>query len=320
LISDTTEISIDEFYQNFNSLYNNQKSYLVVFNTIKTSITFYEKLKKESKFDQMARNGKFFYLSTGIVPVERSRRIRIIKNLLDKKLKILIVSTQLVEAGVDIDLNVVIRDIGPIDSVIQIAGRCNRGMGSNRGKVFIVHLTDGNTGYAKHVYGAKHYAVSIELLNGKSMQENQFFDLINRYFAIVKKSVNLQISEDIWEAVKKFRFYTGQVSPKSVSDFRLIKEKYDYVDVFVESDEDAKVVFKEYRNRVICEKNLNKRQEAFLEIRNQFKGQIISVPKQLTVGLNEVTKGLLYLENEKLNTYYSKDTGFIRIEPDSFIF
>jgi len=55
-------------------------------------------------------------------------------------------------------------------------------------------------------------------------------------------------------------------------------------------------------------------------MRNRFKSFIISVPKHLTGGLKEVGKNMLYIDTEKLDIYYSKDTGFIRVEPDSFIF
>jgi len=230
LVSDTTELSVDEFFQNFKYLYAQRKSYLIVFNTIKSSIAFFEKVKSDDKFQTLVTDGNLFYLSTGVVPADRSRRIKIIRDLLYNNKKILIISTQLVEAGIDIDLDEVIRDIGPIDSVIQVAGRCNRGMGGTKGRVSVVHLTDGNYGYAKYVYGTTHYHFALKLLAGKTFQENRFFEMINNYFNMVKNSVNHEISEKIWEAVKNYRFYMDQGSIKCISDFRLIKEKDDYVD------------------------------------------------------------------------------------------
>jgi len=48
---------------------------------------------------------------------------------------VLFVSTQLVEAGVDVSFDEVIRDFAPMDSLVQAAGRCNRSYGRNRGRV-----------------------------------------------------------------------------------------------------------------------------------------------------------------------------------------
>jgi CRISPR-associated endonuclease/helicase Cas3 len=68
---------------------------------------------------------KICYLSTNVLPKERRKRIEDIKSSLEKGKKIIVISTQLIEAGVDIDCECVYRDIGPLDSIIQVAGRCN---------------------------------------------------------------------------------------------------------------------------------------------------------------------------------------------------
>jgi CRISPR-associated endonuclease/helicase Cas3 len=91
------------------------KSYLFIMNTISAAKDLYKLLDEKL-------NCKIGFLSTHIIPKQRLKRIKEIK---DKKYRV-VVSTQLVEAGVDIDFDVVYRDLSPLDSIIQSAGRCNR--------------------------------------------------------------------------------------------------------------------------------------------------------------------------------------------------
>lgn len=67
-----------------------------------------------------------FHLSSAMCPAHRLDRIEIIKRRLKTGKPCWVVSTQLIEAGVDIDFPVVFRAMGPLDSIVQSAGRCNR--------------------------------------------------------------------------------------------------------------------------------------------------------------------------------------------------
>ena len=67
-----------------------------------------------------------FYLSTDLCPAHRSEVIQIIHTRLDAGLPCRVVSTQCIEAGVDLDFDAVYRALAPLDSIIQAAGRCNR--------------------------------------------------------------------------------------------------------------------------------------------------------------------------------------------------
>ncbi|MCG2703951.1 MAG: CRISPR-associated helicase/endonuclease Cas3, partial [Candidatus Omnitrophica bacterium] len=66
------------------------------------------------------------HLSANMCGEERSEIIAVIKKKLDGGDSIRVISTQLVEAGVDIDFPVVYRALAGIDSIAQAAGRCNR--------------------------------------------------------------------------------------------------------------------------------------------------------------------------------------------------
>jgi CRISPR-associated endonuclease/helicase Cas3 len=78
-----------------------------------------------------------FHLSALMCPVHRLAVIRHIKRRLDERLLCRVVSTQLVEAGVDLDFPVVYRALGGLSSIVQAAGRCNREGRLKIGKVVV---------------------------------------------------------------------------------------------------------------------------------------------------------------------------------------
>jgi CRISPR-associated endonuclease/helicase Cas3/CRISPR-associated endonuclease Cas3-HD len=75
------------------------------------------------------------HLSTRLRPRDRLALIEATKRLTERSVPLVAVSTQLIEAGVDISFDRVYRDIAPIDSVVQAAGRCNRSFERDRGTV-----------------------------------------------------------------------------------------------------------------------------------------------------------------------------------------
>lgn len=103
---------------------------LCIVNTRKACRTLHSLMPKET-----------IHLSALMCPEERSKIIAEIKNKLKEKVPVRVVSTQLVEAGVDIDFPVVFRALGGIDSIAQAAGRCNRegllNLSGKLGQVFV---------------------------------------------------------------------------------------------------------------------------------------------------------------------------------------
>lgn len=79
----------------------------------------------QSIFSQLPKEGSF-HLSTLMVPKHRRSVLEEIRRRLNDGLPCRVVSTSLVEAGVDIDFPSVYRELAGLDSILQAAGRCNR--------------------------------------------------------------------------------------------------------------------------------------------------------------------------------------------------
>jgi len=92
---------------------------LCVLNTTKDARRLFQALRS------LAGEGTF-HLSSRLCPAHRRERLNTIRARLRSGLPCRLVSTQLIEAGVDVDFPVAFRAMGPLDSIIQTAGRCNR--------------------------------------------------------------------------------------------------------------------------------------------------------------------------------------------------
>ena len=83
------------------------------------------KKRAQRIYKQLEGDG-VYHLSTSMYPKHRRRTLREIRERLQKNKKCILISTSLVEAGVDLDFQSVYRELAGVDSMIQAAGRCNR--------------------------------------------------------------------------------------------------------------------------------------------------------------------------------------------------
>ena len=95
------------------------------------------RVRAESWYNQLSGEGNY-HLSTRMTPRHRQKILNIIKKRLDGGLPCRVISTSLIEAGVDVSFPVVYREIAGIDSIIQAAGRCNRD--GNSPSLGVVHI------------------------------------------------------------------------------------------------------------------------------------------------------------------------------------
>lgn len=115
------------------------RSILVVLNTKSAVRKLYDILKEQ--------NIHVEYLTTNLCAEHRSDKIKDIKETLVKKEEnIVVISTNLIEAGVDISFECVYRSMAGLDSLAQTAGRCNRNGEAEYGDIYLIKLEGENTG------------------------------------------------------------------------------------------------------------------------------------------------------------------------------
>lgn len=177
-----------------------EKSFLFVMNTISSARMLYRSLKKTGR--------KCICLSTEIYPKARLEIIAQIKNSenKDSKTKPIVVSTQLIEAGVDIDMDIVYRDFAPLSSLNQTAGRANRnGLGETQSEVHIYRLVDEhNTMYCTKIYPGFLLEITRELLQSEVIQESEIYDLNIEYARMTNERLSTDKSNAIMQHIKNF--------------------------------------------------------------------------------------------------------------------
>jgi len=136
-------------------------------------------------------------ISADVTPRDRMAKITAIKT----GQPCIVVSTQTVEAGVDIDMDIVIRDFAPLDALIQVAGRCNRHnrLGEQGGTVEVVSLHNAKSReYARLIYDPVLLDITREALAdvADTVSEDAVLQLSQRYFDLVKarKSIGTELT------------------------------------------------------------------------------------------------------------------------------
>jgi len=207
------------------------KDVLVIMNTKKAARTCFEQLVNLNLDDT-----NYYFLSTLITPYERKDIIRKIKAKNGNRK--LIVSTQLIEAGVDISVDTIFRQLSPIDSIIQSAGRANR---YNEKKtisdIYLYEIDGEHQRTTSRIYGSDLILKTKNVLKDfLEIEETGYLQLIDRYFKEVRKQSD-ETSSSLLNAILGLRF--------AEVDMELIKERKTE-SVFIQLNEEAKSVWEQY--------------------------------------------------------------------------
>ncbi|MGN0655279.1 MAG: hypothetical protein ACI4KR_00660, partial [Ruminiclostridium sp.] len=254
------------------------KSSLIVVNRRKTAKEIYKKL-----------SGNRFHLSTYMTPHDRSEVIGEIKRLLDDEQPVTVVSTSLIEAGVDLDFEAVFRELAGLDSILQAGGRCNREGLRDSGEVFVFETDEP----IQKELEARASIVKDFLRNGVDIASEEAVELYyNRLFNFKEKEIESNsIAKDVKGFDKiPFRQYAGE--------FKVVNA--DTVSVVINNCEETEMLLKQLAAGKLSVKRKLQRFSVSLRTHGEFD-------KALSAGLlREAAFGVFLLSD---NAYYSRETG-----------
>ena len=180
-------------------------SCLIIVNTKRAAREFFEAIGGGNESDAI------FHLSTNMCPAHRLCVLKKIERKIGKGGKppidpgpTICVSTQLIEAGVDIDFGSVIRFVAGLDSIAQAAGRCNRNQRRERGTVAIVNPSDENLDRLDEIRAGRNAAVRVlgefadspESLGGELLSPTVISRYFQYYFFDRRKLMDYPVKEE----------------------------------------------------------------------------------------------------------------------------
>lgn len=223
--------SLDLFCQNLQDRLlkwlDSEERVLITLNTRKSARKVFDNLKKF--LPKNYNDIPIYFISADVTPKDRLDKIAEIK----KGQPCIVVSTQCVEAGVDIDMSMIIRDFAPWDSLVQIAGRCNReGLRGEHLPVEIVDLAD-NSGnrFSEMIYNKVHLAKTREAIGAKkTLGEEETLPMSEEYFR------KLNLSTDTGRNhLERFAYWKADIP---VRELLRGKQHHEYSFLVVDQDKD----------------------------------------------------------------------------------
>lgn len=291
---------------------NTDKNILIILNTIKSSLQLYEILSETINPERL------IYLSANIIPKHRLEKIDKIKH--NPHSGYVIVSTQVVEAGVDIDLDIVYRDLAPLDAIFQSCGRCNRNQTQAIGIVNIIQLCDDRKPYWKYIYDdVLIFATLKALLPDKRsfIKEPEFLQTAELYYQNLKEITSNDNSCYLLEQISYLNYESAFVYNKENSRAFHLFDDLPVKTVFLEIDDTASELLVAYRSPDDSTMSEYESKAHFQGIVRKMAPYMINVPARL------VSSGdaIFIIEKAMLSMHYDIDTGYKR-EPkiEDYIF
>ena len=310
-------------------------SQLIILNTKGAVRGLYDRLVSEIPEKDL------YYLTTNLTAADRLKRIGEIKDRLELDEPICVVSTQLIEAGVDVDFARVVRSLTGIDSIVQARGRCNREGKRKDARTYIVNINRKEENIAPLKGMRERKLASRLVLEGQEGEVN-IEELITPYFerlyANLKGSElmepldplakNQRKKDILLKSIPSAEPYDGGIAladEKVLHFFQSFKSAYDSFQLIDDSQEVAIVDYKETHENLERLRNLDE------EVKASFDGQklkemrgiirsltrhTVPVRKEVRVLCEKVLDGKVSILSDK---FYNDQFGVEVDEPDNFL-
>ena len=265
------------------------RSSLIVVNKKKTAAEIYKLL-----------SGNRFHLSAFMTPKHRSDVIEKIRTCLKNEEQVTVVSTSLIEAGVDLDFEAVFREAAGLDSILQSGGRCNREGRNESGSVYIFDTGEKMKG---------EFEIRTEIVR-ELLEEG--YDISSD--AAVREYYE-RLFKNYYDSIEDNTIYTAGMEfdripfRKYAEDFRFISEET--VSVVINNCDEANKALQKIRSGGLKYKRELQQYSVSLRIRDEFK----TAAEKGTI--SELSDGVYVLGN---NDYYNPETGLDSYVTDDKIF
>lgn len=216
----------EEIAQQVDTWIEDRQSMLIVLNTKAAVRNLFEELKARGL-------PGVYHLSTSMCPAHRHDILTEIKGKLGKE-RVICVSTQLIEAGVDISFEAVVRSLAGLDSIAQAAGRCNRHAERDKGDIYIIKAADEKLDKLPEIkYGA-------EVTQNHILYDDTFKDAllspeaIATYFRefdnVAKREISHQPSGLDYELIQLINSHVqNNVQTHSISTFKTMERYFEAI-------------------------------------------------------------------------------------------
>jgi CRISPR-associated endonuclease/helicase Cas3 len=191
------------------------------------------KLHARALFERLPKVRGLYHLSTNMYPRHRRRALDEIRVRLKEKKNCRVISTSLVEAGVDLDFPVVYRSMAGLDSIAQAAGRCNReGKMPGPGKVFVFEAEKS----PRMPWVKRCMARAAEVLRTLAQDDPLGLETMRRYFELLYDVEDLDHKRIMNLLNSKLNCELHWPFAEAAQEFRLIQDESTGIIVAIEPE------------------------------------------------------------------------------------